>query len=201
MARTESRAGGAGGGPRRRADAERSIEAILDAAQAGLADHPQLTMAELARAAGVGRVTLYTHFASREAVLGAVLERAVDEASAAIEAAAPREGTATEALDRLVRTSWRVLDRHRRLFAVAHAELPAADMRRHHERALAHVEQLIERGRDEGDFRTDLATTWLLSAIYSLMHAAAEDVNVGRLTAEQAPEVLVATILPAVRGR
>ncbi|MDI2124604.1 TetR/AcrR family transcriptional regulator [Yinghuangia seranimata] len=202
MAGTNTRTGGGAGssGPRRRADAERSIEAIIDAAQAGLAGDPGLSMAELARTAGVGRVTLYAHFPSREALLGAVLERAVTEAAAAIEAAQPERGSAAEALDRLIRTSWHVLDRHRRLFAVAQHELPAAQMRQHHHRAMVHVERLVERGREEGDFRTDLPTDWLLTTVYSLMHAAADDVNNERLTADRAPEVLVATILPALRS-
>jgi AcrR family transcriptional regulator len=47
-----------------RADARRNVEAILDAAQHCLSHDPQATIAHIAHAAGVGRVTLYGHFKS-----------------------------------------------------------------------------------------------------------------------------------------
>ena len=45
-----------------RADAERSIAAILDAAVQVLADRPEAGMGEIAKAAGVARQTVYAHF-------------------------------------------------------------------------------------------------------------------------------------------
>jgi hypothetical protein len=46
---------------------------------------------------------------------------------------------------------------------------------------MARVERLIARGQDEGDLRTDLPRPWLVATFYSLMHAAAEEVDAGRL--------------------
>jgi TetR/AcrR family transcriptional repressor of mexCD-oprJ operon len=57
---------------RRRADAERSIGAIVEAAVESFRRRPDVTMSEIASAAGVGRVTLYAHFPSREALVEAV---------------------------------------------------------------------------------------------------------------------------------
>jgi AcrR family transcriptional regulator len=62
---------------RRRADAERSIAAILDAGLACFGTNPDVTMTAVARAAGVGRVTLYAHFPSRQALLEAVMAHAI----------------------------------------------------------------------------------------------------------------------------
>jgi AcrR family transcriptional regulator len=55
-----------------RADARRNIERILEAAEACLARNPNASMSDIAAQAGLGRVTIYGHFASRQVVVGAV---------------------------------------------------------------------------------------------------------------------------------
>ena len=88
--------------------------------------------------------------------------------------------------------------RHRGLLAAAQRELPPTRIRRHHDQAMARVERLIARGQDEGDFRTDLPRPWLVATFYSLMHAAAEEVDAGRLDPAQAGDALATTILAAL---
>jgi AcrR family transcriptional regulator len=183
---------------RRRADAERSIAAILDAASVCFTEEPQASMAAIARAAGVGRVTLYAHFPSREDLLEAVLDRTISQATEVIRKAAPNEGPAEEALHRLLRSSWHVLDHHRRLFDLAQRELGSVRLRERHRRAVDQIEELLSRGREEGAFRTDLPLSWLVTTVYSLLHAAAEDVNAGQLDRDEAADVLAATLLSAL---
>ena len=95
--------------PRRRADAERSVARILDAAVDAWAGDPEASMAEIARRAGVVRATIYVHFPTRESLIDAVTRRAIAEAKTAIEAAEPQRGDAAEALARVVASAWRVL--------------------------------------------------------------------------------------------
>ncbi|MEU8404326.1 TetR/AcrR family transcriptional regulator [Nonomuraea sp. NPDC048892] len=185
--------------PRRRADAERNITAILDAALVCFTEQPQASMTAIARTAGVGRVTLYAHFPSREVLLEAVLDHTIALASAVIDTAAPNEGPAVDALSRLLHISWHVLDRHRRLFEIAQRELDPAVLRQHHDQAMSRVEQLLIRGQQEGAFRTDLPLNWLVTTVYSLLHAAAADVNTGHLKQNTVADVLEATLLPALR--
>jgi TetR/AcrR family transcriptional regulator, mexCD-oprJ operon repressor len=81
-----------GARPRRRADAERSIARILDAAVDALGEDQEASMAEIARRAGVVRATIYVHFPTREALLEAVTERALAETVAVINNAEPDRG-------------------------------------------------------------------------------------------------------------
>jgi len=182
----------------RRADAERSIAAIVDAALLCLAEDPKVFMTDIARAAGVGRVTLYSHFPSREVLMDAVIDRTVAQATAALDAEVPDEGPAAEALARLVRPAWRVLDRCRRLAAAAGPDLPSSRRQEVNDLVLGRVERLVARGQEEGAFRVDLPRAWLVTTIYSLLHAAAEEVDANRLTQKEAAAVLEATVLAAL---
>jgi AcrR family transcriptional regulator len=186
------------GATRRRADAERNIAAILDAGLVCFSRNPDASVAEVAQAAGVGRVTLYGHFPSRQALVDAVLAHAIRQAHAVLDAEAIDHGPASDALSRLIRSSWPILAQHRGLLAAAQRDLPPARIRQHHDQAMARVERLIARGQDEGDFRTDLPRPWLVATFYSLMHAAAEEVDAGRLDPAQAGGVLATTILAAL---
>ncbi|MET9855883.1 TetR/AcrR family transcriptional regulator [Streptomyces sp. NPDC006450] len=187
----------------RRADAERNTAAIVDAGLDCFLIDPQASMAAVARAAGVSRVTLYSHFPTREALLDAALDRAVDEAAATLEAldgeggAAGEEGV-EEALGLLIRSSWRILDRHSAVFAAVSAALPPERLRERHDRILAPVRRLIGRGRESGELRADLSADWLVTVVYSLVHAAAAEVQAGRMDPVEAPEILTATVLAAV---
>jgi AcrR family transcriptional regulator len=184
----------------RRADAERNISAILDAALAGLAEDPNVTMAEIAAAAGVGRRTIYAHFPSREQLIAAVLDRAVADAETVLAAALGDDLPADRALANLVRTSWQTLDRHRALFEVARGVLGHAQLRARHDPALGHFDRLIARGQAEGSF-ADMPTGWLVTVVFSLLHAAADDVNTHRLAPDDAADLLEATVLAALTSR
>jgi AcrR family transcriptional regulator len=117
--------------PVRRADAERNIAAILDAGTRLLSADPTVSVAAIAKAAGVGRVTLYGHFPSREALVDAVLNHAVDVADAVLADDFIETAPASEAMIRLLRSSWEVLDRHRRLFLAADRVLTTERIREH----------------------------------------------------------------------
>lgn len=185
--------------PRRRADAQRNVDAII-AATRDLLRHGALpSMSEVAAAAEVGRVTLYAHFASREVLLDAVVRQAITDTDQALAGLALDADPAEVALARLVRTSWPILDRYRTVRAVAVTELGPEALRGQHDRVVRHVERLIARGQDDGVFRTDLPGPWLVALFYATLHAAADEVSAGRLDPGAAPDVLVATLQSILR--
>jgi len=72
--------------PSRRADAERNRDTILRTARAAFAEPgAQLSMAEIARRAGVGMATLYRNFPGRRELLEALYVEEVDAICAASE--------------------------------------------------------------------------------------------------------------------
>ncbi len=181
----------------RRAVAERNVEAILDAAEALLEDAAPTSIASVAARAGVSRVTVYAHYATREVLLEAVVERSVARAAAAFDEATADASSATEALERAVASSWLKLSRHNAIAEAAAAQLSADVLRRTHEAGLVHVRQMVDRGRQAGEFRTDVPATWLVSVFHALLHAAGGDVRAERLDSDAALEALTSTLLAA----
>ena len=178
----------------REALAQRNAEAILDAAERLLARGQQTSISALASEAGLSRPTVYAHFPDRRRVLEALVERTVREAMATLEAAEPERGPALSALQRLLATGWEEIGRHEAIGAAAAGQLNAEAMRRSHESARAVIRRLVERGRREGAFRSDLPTGWLITSSLALIHAAAEEVRAGELDAQAALDVLTATV-------
>ncbi len=185
--------------PRRRADAERSIARILDAAVDALAGDPEASMSAIARRAGVVRATIYVHFPTREALLDAVTHRAIAEAAGAIDAAEPGQGTPAEALERVVHDCWRTLGRYHALVAVNTAEHGQEALRDRHAPVLDRLRPLIERGQADGSFRSDVPVAWHLSMLLALMHAASGELGAARIDDANAGAALVATVLGALR--
>ena len=175
---------------RRRADAERSIAAILDAAAHVLTQQPQASIEEIAKAAGISRQTVYAHFPSRDVLLSALIDRASDRVAAALDAADLDNGSASEALVRLVEISWQTYLVDSFLLTVSVPPLGPSEEREQHEPVLQQLERLIARGQREGDFDPDLPRSWIMAATVALGHAAGEEVRSGRMTTDQAKVVL-----------
>ena len=183
---------------RRRADADRSVAAILDAALDALASDPEANMAEIARRAVVVRATVYVHFPTRETLLDAVMEHAVGQVADATREAEPHRGEPAEALERVLRATWRQLAQFHGLLAINTARLTAEELHRRHLPVLDQLEPLIERGQEQGAFRSDLAVSWLLAATRSIVHTASHEIRAGRLPDAEAEDVMISTVLGAI---
>jgi TetR/AcrR family transcriptional repressor of mexCD-oprJ operon len=187
-----------GARPRRRADAERSIARILDAAVDALGDDQEASMAEIARRAGVVRATIYVHFPTREALLDAVTERAFAEVAAVIAAAEPDRGDPADALSRVVGATWRTLGRYHALVAINTGEQTHEELHHRHGSVLGTLLPLIQRGQADGVFRADVPAGWHLAMIMALIHAGSAELRARRVPEPDAETALVGTVLGAV---
>lgn len=179
-----------------RADAQRNRARILAATVTAIRKNPDASVADIAAEAGVGRMTLYGHFQTRAELIEAALVDSLEQGEEVLEGV-PLDGDPAEAFQRLVASSWVLVDQSRALLAAAQKELPAARIREMHESAEARMRGLLLRGQREGAFRVDLPVSWLLTTTHVVMNGAAEEVRTGRLDPDDAPWFIDAILLPA----
>jgi AcrR family transcriptional regulator len=184
---------------RRRSDARRSIDAILNAARTVLGERPDASMEEIATTAGVTRQTVYAHFPSRDALIAALLHSAGAETIAAMDAARLDTVPPADALRQYLDIGWELIRRNPYLLAPAlDRNPPGSDDS--HQAGTSRLEQIIRRGQLIGDFDRTLPATWLAAAIIGLFRAAAEQVAAGRLTASKAATLLLDSTLRLCGG-
>jgi AcrR family transcriptional regulator len=183
---------------RRRADAERSVTAIINGALEALASDPDVSMAEIARRAGVVRATIYMHFPTRESLLDAVMEHATGLVAQAIREAEPDRGEPKEALERVLLATWQQLSQFHNVLQININRLSAKELRRRHLPVTSQLVPLAERGQAEGVFRSDVSATWLIAVVRAIVHAASTELQGGRLSQDEVERTMLTTALAAV---
>ncbi|MBQ1023892.1 TetR/AcrR family transcriptional regulator [Micromonospora sp. C95] len=185
---------------RQRADARRSIAAVLDASVALLGQQPDASMEEIARAAGVSRQTIYAHYPSRSALLEAVTQHITAEVARELGGVDLDRGSALDALGRWVDASWALLERYPVLLTPAIAASGDDDERERHEPVVDGLLRLIERGHRCREFDRAMPTTWYVAAIIGLGHAAGREVTAGRMTRAEAGAAFRESVLRVCRA-
>lgn len=150
-------------------------------------------MDDIAKAAGVGRMTVYGHFRNRSELVEAALIDALRDGEQVL-SEVDLSGDTREALARLLDSSWSLVAQSSALLTAAEGVLPAGRLRELHAGPAVRVEELIRRGQDRGEFRTDLPTTWLVNAVHYILKGAAEDSRAGKIPRDQITVVINATV-------
>jgi TetR/AcrR family transcriptional repressor of mexCD-oprJ operon len=140
--------------------------AILEAAAAVFVEHgEQMSMAEVAAAAGMARATVYRYFPNREALFEALGQFAVAEAGERLQAGRLEEIAVTEAFERAVRALVGVGDS----FVVVARDSARTDSAGFEQRVASPLRGLVERAQSQGEVRDDLPASWLMESLIGIV--------------------------------
>jgi AcrR family transcriptional regulator len=176
-------------------------QAVLEAATRILAVDPRASTQEIAAAAGISRTTLHRLFPSRDALIEELGVMAVGKITAAFAAAHIEEGTALEALERLVRELIPLVNQF--AFLISETQLMRNEAVMASDRALQQiVEGLLRRGQREGALRYDLPVPWMAHALTGLFLAAEEAARLGAIAPRETAHLILESFLGgAAAGR
>ncbi|MFF3336484.1 TetR/AcrR family transcriptional regulator [Streptomyces sp. NPDC002888] len=176
-----------------RADAERSVRAILEAAERVFAQDAGASMEQVAEAAGLTRITVHRRFANRQALLEALAVSAKQQLVDAIEEARPDAAPALVALHRVtanvlrVKSTWRFTLSH----ATAHTPAAAALW----DEINAHTVELLNRAQREGLLAPDADLDWTRQVYYALLSEAINRPGAEQDPAAQDPDALATLVI------
>lgn len=143
-----------------RADARRSIDAILLAARDVLSEDSGYGINEVAASAGVHRATVYRHFPSRDALVTSLYAAYLDDAAAAIAETDPDADDLAAEIEALIRRVYEV-NIDWRPYAWAPLYAKSADHRRAELAAV--LGDVFRVAQDRGHLRADLSVRMLLT--------------------------------------
>lgn len=171
---------------------------LLRAAADFLGRRPNATQDEIAAAVGVSRATLHRHFSGRVALMTALEELVIAEMREVLKTVRLDEGTATDALRRLVTASQPVYP----YLALMYSQSQDLDFDTTIEiwdEVDSAITELFLRGQREGEFRPELTAAWLTEAFYSLIAATAWSIRAGRAAARDFDRLIIDLLLNGVK--
>jgi AcrR family transcriptional regulator len=153
-----------------RADAERSVRAILEAAEQVLSRDPGASMEQIGDAAGVARTTVHRRFASRQALIDALAISAKQQLADAVEESRPDSSPPLVALYRVTASVLKTKNAWRYTLG-SHSEdtSAAADI---WDRINARTHDLLSRAQHEGLLAPEADLEWARQVYYALMSEA-----------------------------
>jgi AcrR family transcriptional regulator len=175
----------------------RTRRAILGAAASVLARDRAATLADIADAADVGRSTLHRYFTDRQELIDAVVEDSLEALDKAVEEAALDQGTASEAMHRLVAAMVEAGDRLLFLFGDPRVLADRGETTSSSQPVI----QLIERGQAEGAFDPEVSAAWIEHVLWALVYTGAEVAHQGKLPRPGITQTVIRTLEHGIHAR
>lgn len=175
-------------------------EHVLREATALLIRRPTAAMDDIARAAGISRATLHRLYAGRDALVRALGTRALEQVSAAVDAARLDDGPADAALRRMVDELMPIAEYLGFLYGES-ALIDVPEIEDAWKRIDDRVGAIVRRGQQDGALRVDLPAAWITEAVFSLAVGAGWSVRDGRLARREAPHAVTELLLGGAARR
>jgi AcrR family transcriptional regulator len=151
-----------------RADAQRNLGLVLDAAAEAFAAHgPGVSVDEIARLAGVGHATVFRRFPTKDALIAAIVELRVQELLAEAESAAASENAGAGVRQFLLRVA-ELHERDGRLFECFDRCEATPALARLHELGT----ELVARAQAAGALRDDVTPADVERLFHAVLTAA-----------------------------
>lgn len=179
-----------------RSDSRRNRQAVVAAAIEVLPTDPTASMATIAERSGLGRTTVYRHFPARADLVRALFEHVVEEATAVTSEVIERGDTTRETMRALGPAIIGIADRFRFLAGLRDmgSDQVIADSTVDPNQPTRHF---VEAAQRRGEIHTEMPVQWILTSINTLAGGASAEMRAGRLTREEAGEVLGETMVRA----
>ncbi|WP_151770317.1 TetR/AcrR family transcriptional regulator [Streptomyces abyssomicinicus] len=156
-----------------RADAERSVRVILEAAERVLAEDPGASMEQIAAAAGVARTTIHRRFANRQALIETLASSAARQLAQAVEDGRPDTAPPLVAMHRItanvleVKSAW--------AFALELPADPDSEAARLHQGIARRCIAVLERARADKLIDEAADLDWVRRVYYALLRESLQD--------------------------
>jgi len=177
---------------------EATEERIVDAATRVLAANLDASMREVATASGVGRATVYRHFANRDELVRAIRLRGLRDCREALDPEVFARASAREALGAVLATLVPVLDRYRVLLDAAPPDRSDPEQRALTDAIEQPLRQLIVRGQAAGELDPRFPPDFAIAVLIVVLRAAREAVAAGRMSAEAAHTLAVRSLVAGI---
>lgn len=159
-----------------RADAERTVRAILDAAERVLSENPSATLEQIAEAAGVARTTVHRRFANRDDLVRTMAVAAWRRIAAAVDAARPLTAPPLVALHQATANVIEI--KYGASYALDRVDSTDPDVAELQADVYAKCDAVLGRARTEGFIADDADPTWVrrvyLALITETVHGSTE---------------------------
>ena len=131
---------------------------------------------EIASRVGIAKGTVYLHFPSKEDLTVAIMMRDVRQLIAEIDEIASTTGSAQSKLERILQNMYGSFIKRMQLVSGMFHSVAPLQLKEHGkkvmglwEQAAASVQTILEQGKAAGEFTTDIPTSVMVSAFFSLL--------------------------------
>lgn len=173
-----------------------SRDAILEAAFQTFSQRPGASLGDVAEHAGVGRATLHRHFSSRQVLMVALAQTALEELNEAVDAAVEDAQSHKDGLKLALAA---IIPLASRQWFLSHEPVDDdPDIAAAYKADIDELHKEIEAARDEGAFAADLSTKWIAETYENLIYAAWTMVRDEEATPDQAADMAWRTFMKGV---